>query len=155
MHLNVWNLFYKPIETLTVNDKLLKSRDFIFYFSYMSSSRELVLCSLEASYLARANWVTRDRHTLQFFDKLCAGNCCSQEEKCTKMNPYPWGVCDIKKCISSSLYIFYLRIAVKSEPHQMRHQHCVMLKSQLKVTEQRPCLRTNMAGIQTGFGYSK
>lgn len=155
MHLNVWNLFYKPIETLTVNDKLLKSRDFIFYFSYMSSSRELVLSSLEASYLARANWVTRDRHTLQFFDKLCAGNCCSQEEKCTKMNPYPWGVCDIKKCISSSLYIFYLRIAVKSEPHQMRHQHCVMLKSQLKVTEQRPCLRTNMAGIQTGFGYSK
>lgn len=33
--LNIWNLFFKSVETLTVNHKLLKGRDFVFYLSCM------------------------------------------------------------------------------------------------------------------------
>lgn len=78
--LNVWNLFYKSFETLTVNHKVLKSRDFVFYFSCIFSLRYLVLCSLEASDLVSSNWMTSGSWNLQFFGRWCADNSCRRRK---------------------------------------------------------------------------
>ena len=119
--LNVWSLFFKSVETLTVNHKLLKGRDFVFYLSCMSFLGGLVQSSLEVSHLVRASWMTRDSQNLQFFVSSLTNDVLTTAAGkgiCPKTCPF-LGVCvTLRQCIWSSLYISYLRVQVRNNPIQ-------------------------------------
>lgn len=97
--------------TVTVNNKFLNVRDFVFYLSYMSSSRDLVLCSLEVSYLVGANLMTRDSKNLQLSVSLLTTDVLTTaagEEKCPKKYPF-LGVCDTEAMHMIQLTHFLLK----------------------------------------------